>query len=65
MPGFCFTCERERTREFVCRACGERECALCVDDTPRLCGACAYELQSTRSLRAVIAAADAPPPPKA
>jgi hypothetical protein len=55
MPRFCFTCERERAREFVCRACGERECAVCIDPEPGLCDACAYEVQSTRSLDAVIA----------
>jgi hypothetical protein len=54
MRWFCFTCERERAAEFKCRVCGETECALCVDATSRLCGACAYELQSAVSLHAVI-----------
>ncbi|MDB4970984.1 MAG: hypothetical protein JWN44_6673 [Myxococcales bacterium] len=51
---FCFTCERERLVEFECRACGDRECALCVDGTLRLCGACAYETQSAAQLRALV-----------
>lgn len=54
MRRFCFTCERERFAEFTCRVCGDRECAVCVDARARLCGACAYELQSAVSLRAVI-----------
>jgi hypothetical protein len=54
MRRFCFMCERERVREFTCRVCGESECAVCVDAKARLCGACAYELQSAVSLHAVI-----------
>lgn len=57
MRRFCFSCERERAREFRCRACGDWECAVCVDASGGLCGACAYEVQSARSLRAVILAA--------
>jgi hypothetical protein len=51
---FCFTCERERLVEFECRACGERECALCVDGTMRLCGSCSYEAQSASNLQALV-----------
>ena len=51
MPPFCFTCERERGREFVCRACGERECAVCGDAESRLCEACSFELQSAAALQ--------------
>jgi hypothetical protein len=51
---FCFTCERERLVEFECRACGDRECALCVDGTVRLCGPCAYEAQSQLELRDLV-----------
>jgi len=57
MRGFCFTCESRRTLEFVCRACGERECALCHDATAGLCGACAYEVEAAKSLREVLTAA--------
>jgi len=57
MRGFCFTCERERTREFVCRACGERECAICGDAAAGLCAACSYELEAARSLHEVLTAA--------
>lgn len=57
MRGFCFTCERERTREFVCRACGERECAICGDVKGGLCGACSYEVEAARSLHQVLTAA--------
>jgi hypothetical protein len=57
MRRFCFTCERERTREFVCRACGERECAICSDTGGGLCAACAYEVEAARSLREVLTAA--------
>jgi hypothetical protein len=59
MPPFCFTCERERTREFTCRACGERECAVCVDANDRLCEACSFELQSAATLQSFFAVADA------
>ncbi len=57
MRGFCFTCERERTREFVCRTCGERECALCCDAQGGLCGACSYEVEAALSLHEVLTAA--------
>jgi hypothetical protein len=53
---FCFTCERPRALEFVCRACGERECAICCDFKDRLCAACAYEIEAARSLRALLGA---------
>ncbi len=56
MRRFCFTCEREQTREFECRACGERECAICCDAASGLCAACAYEVEAARSLREVLAA---------
>jgi hypothetical protein len=59
MPPFCFTCERERTREFTCRACGERECAECVDANERLCEACSFELQSAATLQRFFAAVEA------
>jgi hypothetical protein len=51
MPPFCFTCERERDQAFTCRACGERECARCVDPAGELCEACAFELQSAATLQ--------------
>lgn len=54
MPRWCFSCEGVRALEFTCRACGERECAVCVDATAGLCGDCAYELQSRRELDDVI-----------
>jgi hypothetical protein len=54
---FCFTCESPRTREFVCRACGERECALCCDAASRLCAACTYEVEAARSLHELLAVA--------
>ena len=57
MRGFCFTCETRRTREFVCRACGERECALCCDAAAGLCAACGYEIDAARSLHEVLTAA--------
>jgi hypothetical protein len=59
MPPFCFTCERERTREFACRACGDRECALCVDANAGLCEACSFELQSAATLQRFFAVGDA------
>jgi hypothetical protein len=59
MPPFCFTCERERSREFTCRVCGERECAVCVDAGKRLCEACSFETQSAETLRRFFAVADA------
>jgi hypothetical protein len=52
---FCFTCESRRTREFVCRACGERECALCCDAAGGLCAACSYETEAARSLHELLA----------
>lgn len=58
MRGFCFTCERERSREFTCRACGERECAVCVDANAELCEACGFELQSAATLQRFFAASD-------
>jgi hypothetical protein len=56
MRRFCFTCERERTREFLCRACGERECAICCDAASSLCAACSYEVEAARSLHEVLTA---------
>jgi hypothetical protein len=58
MPLFCFTCERERTREFECRACGERECAVCVDAEVGLCEACSFETQSAATLQRFFAVGD-------
>lgn len=55
MARFCFICEQVPAGEFVCSACGERECAICVEPARQLCGACAYEAQSALSLRAVCA----------
>jgi hypothetical protein len=49
-------CERERTREFACRACGERECAVCCDGDSGLCAACSYEIEAARSLHELLAA---------
>jgi len=57
MRGFCFTCEQRRTREYVCRACGERECTLCGDAQSGLCAACSYEVASALSLQEVLTAA--------
>ena len=54
MRRFCFTCEREQTREFECRACGELECADCGDAVGGLCDACSYEVEAARSLREVL-----------
>ncbi len=51
---FCYTCERERIVEFECRACGDRECALCVDGTVRLCATCAYEAKADHALRELV-----------
>ena len=56
MRRFCFTCERERAREFVCRACGERECAICCDAASGLCGSCSYEVEAALSLHEVLTA---------
>jgi hypothetical protein len=54
MRRLCFTCEREQTSEFECRACGELECADCCDATSELCAACAYEVEAARSLNEVL-----------
>ena len=54
MRRFCFTCERERPLEFVCRACGDRECAICCDPHSGLCGSCAYEVEAELSLHEVL-----------
>jgi len=55
MHAFCFTCERQRVREFVCHACGALECADCVDGM--LCAECAFEVESWVELHAVVDAA--------
>jgi hypothetical protein len=54
MRRFCFTCERERPIEFVCRACGDRECAICCDANSGLCGSCSYEVEAELSLHDVL-----------
>jgi hypothetical protein len=54
MPRFCFVCEREPAREFVCRGCGAHECADCEPDG-RFCSECAFEQESWAELTAVIA----------
>jgi hypothetical protein len=51
---FCFTCEREPVLEFVCRACGDRECAICCDAAGALCGSCSYEVEAALSLHEVL-----------
>ena len=58
MPPFCFSCERERSREFICRACGERECASCADAEQKLCEACSFEAQSAATLRRFFQASE-------
>jgi len=46
--------DQDKAVVFVCRACGDRECAICCDANSGLCGSCSYEVEAELSLHDVL-----------